>query len=332
MISFIVIGRNESWKLTNCLQSVYKAIKHNNLDMFEVIYVDSKSTDDSIDRAKNFEDIKIFQITGECNAAIARNIGAKESIGDIMVFLDGDMEIQSAFIQHILINSHRLKSECLTGHIDDVFYDIKDKYLSTRPRTYKAIIPITEQELNTNGGLLVINRNIWVKAGGMRNKYRRNEDNDLTIRLKKIGVNTIRLPFLAARHHTVDYRNERRMWKGLFSGDYLYPAVTARDHFNVRSIQYKTLRCNYTAVLLLLTIVTLLINTTVFCVMFMVLLLITLTRVILNTRKAAISNSKNIVIFVLERFVFQIIRDALFILAYLFFYPQNHQAKYAIHN
>jgi glycosyltransferase involved in cell wall biosynthesis len=79
MISFIIIGRNEGWKLTKCLQSVFETIAYNKLKNAEVIYVDSKSTDDSIERAKAFDKVKVLLITGECNAAIASNIGAKEA-------------------------------------------------------------------------------------------------------------------------------------------------------------------------------------------------------------------------------------------------------------
>ena len=98
MISFILVGPNEGWKLTKCIESVFATVKHNQLKEYEVIYVDSQSIDDSIERAKAFSAIKIFQITGRANAAIARNIGAKESKGDVLFFIDGDMEIQVDFL------------------------------------------------------------------------------------------------------------------------------------------------------------------------------------------------------------------------------------------
>ncbi len=59
-ISFIIIGRNEGWKLTKCLESVMRAIKFNRLSNYEVFYVDSKSTDDSIHRAKRFKTQRCF--------------------------------------------------------------------------------------------------------------------------------------------------------------------------------------------------------------------------------------------------------------------------------
>ncbi len=89
--SFIVIGKNEGWKLSLCFQSILNCIEKNRIDNYEIIYVDSRSTDDSIERAKKIPNIKIFSIIGKCNAAIARNIGCKEAQVDILFFFDGDM-------------------------------------------------------------------------------------------------------------------------------------------------------------------------------------------------------------------------------------------------
>ena len=85
-ISFIIIGRNEGWKLTNCLKSVFNTITYNKLDNYEIIYVDSKSTDNSIESVKQFKNVKIFQLTIDYNAAIARNVGANKSKGQVLFF------------------------------------------------------------------------------------------------------------------------------------------------------------------------------------------------------------------------------------------------------
>ena len=76
----------KGWKLNRCFESIFSTIDFNSINKYEIIYVDSKSHDNSIDIARKFKKIKIFSITGICNAAIARNIGAKEANGDCFIF------------------------------------------------------------------------------------------------------------------------------------------------------------------------------------------------------------------------------------------------------
>ena len=97
MVSFIIIGKNEGWRLLKSVESVYNAIELNKLENAEVIYVDSKSSDGSLSKIKKYDRLKIVLIEGEANAAIARNIGFLEPTKQNLIFIDGDMEIKSAF-------------------------------------------------------------------------------------------------------------------------------------------------------------------------------------------------------------------------------------------
>ena len=126
MISFIIIGRNEGWKLTKCFESIFQTIEHNNLTHYEVIYIDSDSTDDSIERAKKFNQIKIFQLTADYNAAIARNVGAKEAKGDVLFFIDGDMEIIREFLPKVYSVKNGLMEDFVWGNWINYFYDQND--------------------------------------------------------------------------------------------------------------------------------------------------------------------------------------------------------------
>lgn len=250
MISIILIGKNEGRNLSKSLESVYNLISIYPKYDFEVIYIDSKSTDDSLERAISFKNIKIFEIIGEANPAVARNIGVKEAKGDILFFIDADMEIQPEFLGYALNRKGELKYDYLTGHLDDYFYTVDHQFIKCEPRTYNKNLPKVNQELNQNGGLCITKKKIWNSVGGMRNKYRRSQDLDLTIRLKKNGIKIIRMPFLAAKHHTIDYRNEKRMWKSLWNGNNFYPGMIFRDHvYNIDVIK-RVLRSDYTAILI----------------------------------------------------------------------------------
>ncbi len=228
MISFIVIGRNEGWKLTKCLKSIYNFIKINHLKEHEIIYVDSKSTDDSIERAGQFEGIKIFQITGECNAAIARNIGAKEASGDIYWFIDGDMELLPDFYKSAFDEKGNLVYDFISGGLINYIYDRDWKLINVKKYEKNSE---NDEYIYYAGGFFIIKRNLWNQAGGMKTKYKSSQDWDLSLRLSKMGFPLLRKKEIIAIHHTIPYLSKFRKWKLFISLSPFYISVLFRDHF-----------------------------------------------------------------------------------------------------
>tara|TARA_B100000315_G_C14465623_1_gene535865 strand:- start:118 stop:1008 length:891 start_codon:yes stop_codon:yes gene_type:complete len=86
MISVIVPSYNSSRTIRQCIETLLaQRIKD-----YEIIIVDDKSTDDSIDIAKEYPRIKIVSLPENGGPSIARNSGVRESAGDILIFLDID--------------------------------------------------------------------------------------------------------------------------------------------------------------------------------------------------------------------------------------------------
>lgn len=328
MITFIIIGRNEGWKLTKCLQSVYDTISYNKLDEYEVIYVDSKSTDDSIERAKQFGGINIIKITGVCNAAIARNIGARESAGDILFFIDGDMEIKTEFLEKILDAEGNFEFDVVTGHLIDRVYDTYDNFIVERPRTYKNKIPSKSIELLTFGGIFVINRRLWEQVGGMKTKYARAQDLDLCLRLKKAGQKVLRFNFLIAVHNTIDYRNNKRMWKMLLSGNLLYAVVIFRDHIREKKVSLMIIRQHYTSLLLILLLLSVLFIEKYWIITILGYLIILSVRAIKNAKISVLGKEVNIVSYCFQRVLYQVLRDIFFLIGIVTFFPKSYRLEY----
>ena len=325
MISFIIIGRNEGWKLTKCLQSVKDTIEYNKLYDAELLYVDSKSVDDSLNRAKHFEGVKIFSITGACNAAIARNIGARESKGDILFFIDGDMEIQKDFLLYAIKNN-KLKYDCVSGHVDDYIYDVNDNFSKTKPRTYSNQIPSLEQVLESNGGIFLIKKEIWDKVGGMKTKYKINEDNEFSYSLSKIGVKVVRLPHLICKHHTVEYANNKRMWTFFSNRKYPYSAMFIRNYlFSIFALK-RLVRIHNTELLFILTCLSLLLGDTIFKLFIFIYILALLLRSYKFTANTVVRSNK--ILYFFERILYQFIRDVVFWFSFLFIYPKEIEIEY----
>tara|TARA_B110000003_G_scaffold273584_1_gene311645 strand:- start:9508 stop:10458 length:951 start_codon:yes stop_codon:yes gene_type:complete len=220
MISFIIIGKNISNTINRCIESIIRTVLNNKINDYEIIYIDSNSADDSIKKASLFKNIKIFKIIKNPNAAIARNLGFDKSNGNVLFFIDGDMEIISETLKELYSPKNGLKYPFISGDWFDFKYSNneiikKEKYYDLNSDEYQ----------NTTGGLFLINRNLWIKIGGMRSCFRRSQDLDLGLRMSNIGFPLLRVKELLAYHHTEDYYSYKRFFKDLKNGNFLYQGL-----------------------------------------------------------------------------------------------------------
>lgn len=96
LISVIIPVFNEKDSVLECLQSLRKQ-SHKPI---EIIVVNDGSTDGSDKIAKGFCDIFLRQ--NHQGPGIARNKGAKESHGEILVFVDSDMTFDQNFVKDLV--------------------------------------------------------------------------------------------------------------------------------------------------------------------------------------------------------------------------------------
>lgn len=248
MISFIIIGKNEGWRLQKSLQSISYVVEQDAIANYEIIYMDSQSTDNSIELAKQYG-AKAFLITGECNAAIARNVGAKEAIGDILFFIDGDMELFPGFLPKVLNENGKLKYPFMSGIFNDIVHDLDWNYLYTS-RRHKLQEGDEDSVETTTGGLFLIEHSLWDKVGGMDTRFKRSQDYDLGLRLSQMGYSLHRKAILLANHYMRQYtiRND-------YVGNVKYTALLLRKHWNNIDYLKIFIKQQYTTVLLLISII-----------------------------------------------------------------------------
>lgn len=232
-ISFIIIGKNEGKRIFYAIRSVHKTIQANCIKNYEIIYVDSDSSDDSIKYAKQFDDVYSVCLKGKVNAAVARNEGAKIANGAVLFFIDGDMEIESKFFSCAFDDKNQLIHPFLSGD----FYSIEKGDNGKEDIEYKFFNLSKDTYFSTTGGIFLIDANLWFEIGGMRSKYRRSQDIDFGMRLSKKGIKLLRKKEVIARHYTIFYNSKERIWKDLFALNLLYhKSVIYRDHFLNRAV------------------------------------------------------------------------------------------------
>lgn len=98
-LSVVVIGKNESLGLERLVRSIEKFKEYLSV---EFLYVDSASTDDSVAVANIFFD-KVIVLAADHNlsASAGRFVGTRHSKGKWVLFLDGDMQVESNILNEI---------------------------------------------------------------------------------------------------------------------------------------------------------------------------------------------------------------------------------------
>lgn len=95
LLSIIIPVYNEEKHLSSCLSS----LKQQSYKNKEIIVVDDGSTDKSREIATK-HDVRLY-IQKHQGPGSARNLGAKRARGEILVFLDGDMEFEKNYLKYL---------------------------------------------------------------------------------------------------------------------------------------------------------------------------------------------------------------------------------------
>lgn len=322
MIGFIIIGRNEGQKLVRCIESIQRTVDQNHLEDHEIIFVDSNSTDNSIELVSKLAGrIRILKVTGKSNPAIGRNTGAAASDADILCFIDGDMEIVPDFFPLVLDEAGKLKEPFVSGQFENIYYDQNGQ--RTGSELYVKSVLEQDRYQITTGGLFLIRRELWDSVGGMDERFITGEDLDLGLRLARKGHLLLRKKELMAIHHTRPYKSNSRMWQDLISGKSLYArGLLYRKHLLMgnRHICKRMLKSDPTFLLLILCCILALI-TGLYYYMLTVYLAGLITAIIFFRKFHSLSG-------LISSIFYQLVRDIFTTFSLLFFYPGKADIRY----
>lgn len=118
-VSFIIIGLNEEKMIGRCIESVFELDYPQ--DKIEIIYVDSGSTDRTLEIASKYS-IKIVQLkTDKPSPGSGCNEGFKISKSELVHFIGGDSMIDSQWLKNSLPYIADDKIACITGRRRELF-------------------------------------------------------------------------------------------------------------------------------------------------------------------------------------------------------------------
>lgn len=95
-VSIIIPAFNEEKVVGECLDSLLKQ----SIKDVEIIVIDDGSTDKTVEKVNKFP-VQLLQ-QSHLGPGVARNLGAKEAHGEILVFVDADMVFDKKFIENLI--------------------------------------------------------------------------------------------------------------------------------------------------------------------------------------------------------------------------------------
>lgn len=219
-VSVVVIGRNEGERLLRCLASIHNADWSG--IAFELIYVDSKSTDNSIDVAKKSKATVIAVDAAKPNAAIARNLGWRSATGEFVLFLDGDTELDRDFVKSALRALSEAKLCAAWGHRRE---SNPNQSVYTKVLDLDWVYPVGRSLYF--GGDVLVRRQALEQVDGFDPNLNAGEEPELCARLRAAGWEIEHLDMPMTRHDLA-VNTFRAYWLRAYRSGIAYAEVAER--------------------------------------------------------------------------------------------------------
>jgi glycosyltransferase involved in cell wall biosynthesis len=191
-VSAVVIARNEAATIGALLRSIF-AERHL---VDQVVVVDSASMDATVELSRGFP-VEIVRLRpgSRLTAAAARYVGFHRTDGDLVLFVDGDMELERGWLGPAI--QAIAADERIAGVTGIVVGPGEGRPQSSRGSS------VTRLTCRDVGGIGLYRRAAMDRAGTFDPSLFSDEEPELCLRLERRGFHLVRLEVPAAIHHGV---------------------------------------------------------------------------------------------------------------------------------
>jgi|SRR3989344_3655200 len=208
LVSVIIPIYNEEEVIENCLESLAKQSYKD----LEVILVDDGSTDRTLEIIRNWKfeigNLKLLE-QKHMGPGVARNLGASEANGDILVFVDADMAFDKNFVKDLV--KPILDGKSIGTFSKNEFVTNKDNIWSicwNINRNLPADRMIGKNYPNSAPVFRAILKDKFLKVGGFDTDGRYTDDWSLS---RKLGIESTLA--LGAIYYHQNPNSPREIWK-----------------------------------------------------------------------------------------------------------------------
>lgn len=198
-LSVVLITRNQEWNVARLVESVLERTA--SLASREIVLVDSASEDGTVVQAARYP-IRVYRLHADqrLSAAAGRYVGFKRTTGDLVLFLDGDMELCQGWLEKALeVLGEQPDIAVVTGLV-------VDRPLHT-PRSEPLAVeqgdaPTRLIEVKHGGGAALYRRAVLNEVGPFNPHFYSDEEPELCVRIRLRGYRVVELDCPAVCHYT----------------------------------------------------------------------------------------------------------------------------------
>jgi len=215
VLSAVIIARNEETSIGRCVESILRAMK--SFDGGEVVLVDARSTDRTVRIASGYP-IRIVRLRKgvRATAALGRVIGQRLTNSRYLLFADGDSEVNHEWVTAaVAFMDGQPDVGGVGGKLREVYYS--DGVRVGELDDFFAMGNVVEVAYQLGGNALY-RRAALERVGSFNPAVVSFEEAEVAARLRQAGFRLMRLPMVAAVHHTTPRGGVSEAWRRLCSG------------------------------------------------------------------------------------------------------------------
>ena len=249
-ISVIVIGLNEEKVIGECLSSI-SGLNLSDCTL-EVIYVDSGSTDKSIEIAETFSNVRVVNLNdANPSAAKARNLGVSVTNSEFIQFVDGDSILDEQWLKKALpILSSDNSIGAVFGAIEEVG---KQSNIYMKVCQFDWYMPPGDYRLC--GGNALWKRSVFDEVGLFDGGLIAGEEPDLCFRVRQNGYRIVCIDTPMVKHD-LDMHYFKDYWNRSVRSGTAYAIIAMRYRKTQEKLWLKEMIRNFAEVFIWLVLLT----------------------------------------------------------------------------
>jgi len=226
-LSVVLITRNQAWNVPRLVESVLR--ETGRLASGEIVLVDSASQDGTAITAARYP-IRVLRLRADqqLSAAAGRYVGFRQTTGDLVLFLDGDMELCPGWLDTAMaILRQQPEIAAVTGAVID-------RPLDT-PRDEVCVVKqagggVRLHEVRHGGGAALYRRAVLDEVGPFNPHFYSDEEPELCVRIRRRGYRIVETDYPAVCHYTEPHEALSTLFARWRRRLYLGPGQILRYH------------------------------------------------------------------------------------------------------